>query len=571
MSESLGGFTIEGVLGEGGSAIVYAARRDGRDLALKVMKGVTDERQCARFLAEAELLARVKHPNVVEIVEAGALPDGAAFLAMPRLRGETLAARIARGRLELGAAMACFEELARGVAAVHDAGLIHRDLKPENVFLREDGSPILLDLGIGREAEAQPSTTTEEGVVRGTKATMAPERFFGSRATIASDVYELALVLYAMLVGRLPWSDAPDAQDRLHARPPSDLEPSIPAALSDAIMRALSTRVERRPSSVGELVTSLQTAIAEADAVPRRTARAPVIETTPASPADLAEGTKVAPAPPQDRPSARRDLGRVVPRRAILAATATAVSFAAVALGWVRSRGAEAPALAASGLGALAAAPSPSLIVPSSSLVIGDPSAAPVPTGSDDDAIGAASASVPTQGNAPRSQPAKPLAWCKKIIDLDCDPKLGSWARAKCSRDKSDVARFEKLPPGAWPAIDAECAKAYAKQKAYVEEQKAKQAGVPVITDANDSKTVIAGRNMPIWVRNMPSCRALLSLACDSSLPSATSICQKTRAWVTSIENMEAVEARCRDALPTTRALIEHDMKARDAEADAGQ
>ena len=132
-------------------------------------------------------------------------------------------------------------------AALHEAGLLHRDLKPENVFLPNDGGAKLLDFGIAKDISAPSSTTTQAGVARGTPATMAPERFFGAPASESSDVYELALLLYAMLVGHLPWADTTDASVRLDPVSPIDAGAGVSKKLSVEIMRALSTRPERRP------------------------------------------------------------------------------------------------------------------------------------------------------------------------------------------------------------------------------------------------------------------------------------------------------------------------------------
>ena len=279
----LGEFTIEGVLGEGGSAVVHAARGpDGEAIALKVARAgaIATDRDRRRFLEEATRLGLVEHPAVVRVLSSGLLPDGRPFVAMPLLEGETLARRLDRGRLSVEEALAVFEVLAAGVSALHEAGLVHRDLKPENVFLAgSPPAPVLLDLGIAREVDAPDSTTTVDGLVRGTRATMAPERLFGRPASVASDVYELALVLYAMLVGALPWDDTADVDARLSAASPSATVVEVPQALSDVILRALSTRTEKRPVSARALARLVrEAASAEAPVTtntsppPRRTA-----------------------------------------------------------------------------------------------------------------------------------------------------------------------------------------------------------------------------------------------------------------------------------------------------------
>jgi serine/threonine protein kinase len=255
---SLGEFRVHAVLGEGGSGIVYDASWGPRRVALKVLHTalVGTGKDRAQFLGEAQRLQQIGHPSVVKVLAVGELPDGRPYLAMERLEGETLATLIARGRLGLDRALALFAELCSAVTALHDQGLVHRDLKPENVFVVADRHAVLLDFGIAKDLAAPASTTTQEGNVRGTPAYMAPERFFGQSAGLATDVYELALVLYAMLAGQLPWHDANDPEARLSPLPLTELAP-VPEALDIEIRRALSTRAQNRPASASALLAAV--------------------------------------------------------------------------------------------------------------------------------------------------------------------------------------------------------------------------------------------------------------------------------------------------------------------------
>lgn len=272
LPDSLGPFRITGVLGEGGSATVYAAVRDATSLALKVphaTDSLTPKEQ-RRFLQEAEMLARVHHPAIIEVLDAGTLPDGRPFVAMPRHDGETLADRLERGPMDRQHALGLFDELADAVAVLHDEGLLHRDLKPENILLVDTEQHVkLLDFGIAKDVAAPASTTTQAGMTRGTPAVMAPERFFGSPASIGTDIYELAVVLYVMLVGRLPWPDS-DAAARLAPALPADLGVTLPSKLSDAMMQSLSTRPEVRPASVREFAARIREAALSTELAPSR-------------------------------------------------------------------------------------------------------------------------------------------------------------------------------------------------------------------------------------------------------------------------------------------------------------
>jgi hypothetical protein len=207
------------------------------------------------------------HPSVVKVLAVGQLPDGRPYLAMERLEGETLASVIARGALPLARALEMFGDLCSAVHALHEQGLVHRDLKPENVFVVAERHAVLLDFGIAKDLDAPASTTTQEGNVRGTPAYMAPERFFGQPAGIATDVYELALVLYAMLAGRLPWNDVADPEARLQPRSLCELA-VVPEALDVEIRRALSTRVQNRPASAPALLEAVRAAARQAASEP---------------------------------------------------------------------------------------------------------------------------------------------------------------------------------------------------------------------------------------------------------------------------------------------------------------
>jgi serine/threonine protein kinase len=268
--ERLGTFEISAVLGEGGSAIVYATKSGDRECALKVLHPelYLDEGQVVRFLEEADRMRRVQHPALVELWGAGTLPGGRPFILMPLLRGRSLAARLQEGPLPLGVALELFDGLAGAVAALHNAGLVHRDIKPENVFWREPENRLtLLDLGIARESQAGPSTTTKAGMMRGTPAYMAPERLFGQPASIRTDIYELGLLLFMMLTASLPWEEG-DPSGRLSPRLRDADRARVPEALASLLFEVLSVDVSKRPESVEELAARVRIARPRAESMP---------------------------------------------------------------------------------------------------------------------------------------------------------------------------------------------------------------------------------------------------------------------------------------------------------------
>ena len=159
---------------------------------------------------------RLSHPGVIRVLDAGVLPDGRPYLALPLLHGETLAARLARGPLpDVVALAALLRRRRRDHRAASRGPPASRSQSPRTSFSTDDDRLVLLDFGIARDPDASPSTSTQQGQVRGTPAYMAPERFFGVAATEASEVYELAATLHVMLAGALPWATGADLDARL--------------------------------------------------------------------------------------------------------------------------------------------------------------------------------------------------------------------------------------------------------------------------------------------------------------------------------------------------------------------
>lgn len=318
--EALGRFALRRTLGEGGTATVFEAVDGDRTVALKVLRSdlALSDRERERFLREAERMRRVRAPGLIELLDSGELPDGRPFITMPVVRGETLLVRAQREPLDPVHAVEIISTLAETVQLIHDAGLIHRDIKPENVVLDSDGTPKLLDFGIARDVDAKSSTTTQTGGVRGTPAYMAPERFFGVAASVATDVYELGVLLYFLLTGALPWSDESGAAGRLDPRDPTEHGRDLPGPLRKLVLATISTRPEQRPRSARELGERAARALRESasqKAAPRATGR-----TTATLRADSIDrsGDTVPPSSPEPEPvsSERRTTERTRRERA---------------------------------------------------------------------------------------------------------------------------------------------------------------------------------------------------------------------------------------------------------------
>jgi hypothetical protein len=234
------GYELLGELGRGGMGVVYKARQKGlgRLVALKMVLvgGHAGPEELARFRAEAEAIARLQHPNIVQIYEvneAGGLP----CFSLEFCAGGSLERRLNGTPLPPREAALLVETLARAMAAAHQKGIIHRDLKPANVLLAEDGTPKITDFGLAKRLDE--ASRTASGAVLGTPSYMAPEQAAGKGKEVgpAADVYALGAILYECLTGRPPFraataldtlvqvvSDDPVPPTQLQSRTPRDLE-----------------------------------------------------------------------------------------------------------------------------------------------------------------------------------------------------------------------------------------------------------------------------------------------------------------------------------------------------------
>jgi serine/threonine protein kinase len=249
----VGRYRLEHPLGHGGMATVYLAHDQelNRPVAIKLLAEhvAGDEALRKRFLREGRLAARLSHPNVVSVYDAGETEDGRPFLVMEHVPGTTLAelGRIAPDQAAGLAIQAC-----HGLAHAHAAGLVHRDVKPQNLLLREDGTVKVADFGIARAAEA--TALTQVGTVLGTAAYLSPEQALGEEVTSATDIYSLGAVLYELLTGRPPYefdslADLAAKQSSGQIVPVGELAPGVSRSIEDAVMRSLARNPSYRPAS----------------------------------------------------------------------------------------------------------------------------------------------------------------------------------------------------------------------------------------------------------------------------------------------------------------------------------
>jgi urea transport system substrate-binding protein len=270
----LGPYRIKSVLGQGGMAVVFDAEEPhlGRLVALKVLRtDKTDATMRERFLREARALAKLPHDHIVHLYQVGE-DRGVPYLAMEKLRGESLEARLQRDRsLPVAEALAVARETAEGLAAVHEHGLVHRDIKPSNIWLEgEPGAPAtgrrvkLIDFGIARPTTEEPGLTVA-GHVIGTPTYMAPEQAAGWPVDGRADLYGLGCVMYRMTTGHTPFDVAgPSTMSVLRAviqnnAPEIRKEaPFLSAQVADLIQRLLAREPAERPASARAVVEELR-------------------------------------------------------------------------------------------------------------------------------------------------------------------------------------------------------------------------------------------------------------------------------------------------------------------------
>jgi serine/threonine protein kinase len=274
--QRLGPYEIESAIGAGGMGEVYKARdtRLDRTVAIKVLPAGcgADPARRARFEREAKAIAGLNHPHICALHDVGA-HGGSLFLVMEHLTGETLAERLARGRLPLNDALSIGAEIADALAAAHRQGVIHRDVKPANVMLTKSGAK-LLDFGLaklrghGEQAvasqigSAAAATLTSEGTIVGTLQYMAPEQLEGKPSDARTDIRALGAVLYEMVTG----TRAFDGESRasvvaaIMSEPPSVLtrRPKTPPALDRVIARCLARDPDQRWDSAHDVADELR-------------------------------------------------------------------------------------------------------------------------------------------------------------------------------------------------------------------------------------------------------------------------------------------------------------------------
>jgi serine/threonine protein kinase len=261
------GYEILEVIGHGGMGVVYKANQHGlnRLVALKmVLAGASASPQdLARFRAEAEAVAQLQHPNILQIFEIGE-QNGCPFLALEYVGGGSLAEHLGGTPVAPRQAAELVLALARAIEHAHQRGIVHRDLKPANVLLQPDGLPKIADFGLAKR-EKSNQAHTQTGTILGSPSYMSPEQASGRTDEIgpATDIYALGVILYELLTGRPPFKGATvlETIDQVREHdpvPPRFLLPKTPRDLETICLKCLEKRPQRRYASAGALAADLR-------------------------------------------------------------------------------------------------------------------------------------------------------------------------------------------------------------------------------------------------------------------------------------------------------------------------
>lgn len=266
-------YEILGLLGVGGMGAVYKARDREVDrlVALKVIRReLADNPEILRRFKQELILARqVTHRNVIRIYDLGGA-EGVKFISMEYIEGQDLRTTLTqRGKLSPEEAVGIIEQVCRALDAAHSEGVVHRDLKPQNIMVDKQGKVSVMDFGIARSMETPGMTRT--GVLLGTPEYMSPQQAKGEEVDARSDLFTLGIIFYELLTGKSPYR-AETAYGMLlrrtqeRARPPAELDPTIPRFVNDVVMRCLEIDPQRRYQGAAEILHDL-----EARQAPRRT------------------------------------------------------------------------------------------------------------------------------------------------------------------------------------------------------------------------------------------------------------------------------------------------------------
>jgi hypothetical protein len=285
-----GRYRLESLIGRGGMADVYR----GTDTMLErpvAVKILTDRSEgiLRRFLREAQSMARLNHPHIVAVFDAGQT-DGLSYIVMELMTGRTLE-QIPAGELTMHVAIRYFMQLLEGLAYAHDASVIHRDVKPANIMVGPDGNVKVMDFGLSRRT-SEMSSETNAGEIVGTIAYLAPERFLGKVADARSDLYSVGAMMYEIFTGRVPFISPTEDLVGVIFMHVNDVPASlrtinraVPPQVDRIVLKLLEKDPDLRFATARELIAELHALIGGPPVPASPNAAAPAKGAAPAGPA----------------------------------------------------------------------------------------------------------------------------------------------------------------------------------------------------------------------------------------------------------------------------------------------
>jgi serine/threonine protein kinase len=383
--QSLGQYRITEQIGRGGMATVYRATQPSlsRQVAIKVLPEffAEDKSFHERFRQEAMAVASLRHPNILTVFDSGEA-EGVAYIVTELVDGGTLADKLGKP-LPIEQCIDIVKAVASALDYAHSRGVIHRDVKPGNILLTRDGTPILSDFGLARMmgdgSQDAATRLTLGGNTVGTPEYMAPEQVSSSDVTPSADIYSLAIIVYEMLTGTLPYSgDSALVVIMARLRDPLPLprerNPDIPEAVQEVLLKGLAKEPTDRYSTAGEMVRAL-----EAASLPAPVLSQPAIAAIPATaiPAPAISATAI-PATIDQPVAARKSR---VPTLAIVAGVVGLVAVVLVVT-WMRSRTPLAPASSGDAAAVATAPAHPDAATRESATIAATPATVPAPSNS---------------------------------------------------------------------------------------------------------------------------------------------------------------------------------------------
>ncbi|HET9781204.1 MAG TPA: serine/threonine-protein kinase, partial [Candidatus Dormibacteraeota bacterium] len=269
----LGQYEVQDFIGQGAMGVVYRAYHAQleRTGAVKVMQAIKpDADTVARFRHEAQAIAKLRHPNIVDVYDFGEF-EGTPYMIVEYISGGSLSSKMAEATLARKTALKYLHGIAAGLDYAHNHGIVHRDVKPANVLLTAEDSPVLADFGLAKLLQGS-SLKSMTGMTTGTPAYMAPEQVTGTKVGPAADRYSLATIAYEMLTGVIPFDGEALMEllyAQVHREPPSPSwrDPSLGPRVDAVIMRGLSKDPTARWDSCSAFVDALSTALEPQPAV----------------------------------------------------------------------------------------------------------------------------------------------------------------------------------------------------------------------------------------------------------------------------------------------------------------